>query len=158
MKDNGRNGSVGFIYIDIDNLAIHNQSFGHDIGDQTITRIFKVIKQSLVKYNADCFRVGDDELLVLVVGNDSERTFDIAKALNGSILDLEITLDEKENLMYFKLKGLEYPNFVSVSTGAYITTVRESWREWFDVAVELSEKSCYFAKFGGKNRVAKIEF
>ncbi|MES9946045.1 MAG: diguanylate cyclase [Candidatus Thiodiazotropha sp.] len=143
---------IGAIYIDIDNLAWHNDSFGHAIGDETIEKISKIVSSISQQSNSNFSRVGGDKFIVIPDAKSVENTFEIADQIHYAINDLMIVLVNK-NTINPQSKFL--PDYVTVSIGAFIRTNKNPPNEeWF---LRMASISCEFAKFGGKNRVVKID-
>ena len=65
---------IGVIYLDIDNLKLVNDTFGHDEGDQVILRAANVIHQ-YEKPGIECCRVGGDEF-VMILRKSTPETVD----------------------------------------------------------------------------------
>ncbi len=58
-------GQYGLLYIDVDNLKILNDSFGHNIGDEMLIAVAKSIKAATRKSDIVA-RVGGDEFAILL--------------------------------------------------------------------------------------------
>ncbi len=59
--------SQWIVFIDLNNLKLLNDTYGHDYGDVVINRIATVIKTlSETKYNIEAFRIGGDEFILFI--------------------------------------------------------------------------------------------
>lgn len=58
-------GSVGLIYLDLDNFKWVNDRYGHDTGDQLLVAVTKKFKERLRDYDV-LYRIGGDEFTVIV--------------------------------------------------------------------------------------------
>lgn len=58
-------GSVGLIYLDLDNFKWVNDRYGHDTGDQLLVAVTKTFKERLRDYDV-LYRIGGDEFTVIV--------------------------------------------------------------------------------------------
>jgi len=73
--------NVSCIYIDVNELHIINNKYGHAAGDGMLLFIANSIKE--VFANGSVFRIGGDEFLVFVENSDKEKTEkDVQKLLN----------------------------------------------------------------------------
>ena len=61
----GDRSKFGIILIDIDGLIYFNYRYGHNVGDEKLKKIAKLIGQNLPD-GIDVFRTGGDEFLILI--------------------------------------------------------------------------------------------
>jgi len=61
----GDRSKFGLILIDIDGLIYFNDRYGHNVGDEKLKEIAKLICQNLPD-GIDVFRTGGDEFLILI--------------------------------------------------------------------------------------------
>ena len=61
----GDRSQFGFILIDIDGFIYFNDRYGHNVGDEKLKEIAKLICQNLPD-GIDVFRTGGDEFLILI--------------------------------------------------------------------------------------------
>ena len=146
---------LGAIYIDIDNLQAHNDCFGHVIGDETIEKITKQIKQIVKTYDGNFARVAGDEFLIILDSDKALTTFDVADSIKSSIDNLNIKLVDKIN--WYPDQAQHYPDNVTISIGAFIKKNDKPYYGCSETVISLAEASCVFAKFSGKNRIVKID-
>ena len=65
--------NAGFILLDINEFKKINESFGHDVGDQIIKELFKIIK--ICTRDGDvCVRMGGEQFLIIVPNQGLART------------------------------------------------------------------------------------
>lgn len=73
--------SIGIIMIDMNNLKVINDTYGHSMGDEAINIVSKTLKKiSNERYR--CYRVGGDEFLVVATKTDIEEIEDYIKDIN----------------------------------------------------------------------------
>jgi diguanylate cyclase (GGDEF)-like protein len=77
------------LMIDIDNFKNLNDSFGHDVGDDAIRRIGKVLREGTRGIDLAA-RIGGEEFAVLLVETSQEGGIDVAERLRLAIRALEI--------------------------------------------------------------------
>jgi diguanylate cyclase (GGDEF)-like protein len=75
--------------IDIDNFKGLNDTFGHDVGDEAIRQIAKVLKEGTRGIDLAA-RIGGDEFAVLLVETELTRGLEVAERLRMAIRDLSI--------------------------------------------------------------------
>lgn len=67
----GKTPEYGVVVLDINNLKITNDKFGHDVGNKLIVTSAKIISE--VFKRSPVFRVGGDEFVVILQNNDYEN-------------------------------------------------------------------------------------
>lgn len=77
------------LMIDIDNFKNLNDSFGHDVGDDAIRRIGKVLREGTRGIDLAA-RIGGEEFAVLLVETSQEGAIEVAERLRLAIRALEI--------------------------------------------------------------------
>jgi len=77
------------LMIDIDNFKGLNDTFGHDVGDEAIRQIAKVLKEGTRGIDLAA-RIGGDEFAVLLVETELTRGLEVAERLRMAIRDLSI--------------------------------------------------------------------
>lgn len=76
--------------LDIDHFKRVNDTFGHDVGDEVITRIARELEQSSRQTDVVC-RNGGEEFLMILPGADNEMALVIAERVRQRIALLEIS-------------------------------------------------------------------
>ncbi|WGV98575.1 diguanylate cyclase [Vibrio sp. YMD68] len=137
FKYNSSHGPVCLVMSDIDHFKAINDGHGHLVGDEVIKAIAKSIKQTLPA-NAAAFRLGGDEIIILLPGYDLRYAQTFIDDLRQVIA--ETVIDEKPLLAFTSSFGISQ------------LLVSESWEECLDRA----DKALYQAKRGGRNRVSVI--
>lgn len=129
---------VAYVMMDLDNLKVYNDSFGHPAGDQVIRRIAEVIKQNVRSVDA-ASKYGGDEFALVLTETDKAGAVAVAERIRASIEGQLFPGDRHRPLVR-----------VTVSQGVAAfpedTTTPEK-------LVELADQALYRAKEGGRNRV-----
>lgn len=62
--------AVGIVMFDVNDLKYVNDNLGHHEGDGLLLESAALIKDSFVEVNGECFRIGGDEFVVLLSGDE----------------------------------------------------------------------------------------
>ena len=95
--------------IDIDYFKQYNDTYGHDMGDETLKKVATTLKKYFDKKYEFVFRLGGEEFGVVLFDVDDESLENSLKDINYKILELEI-----------EHKNSKILNIVSISMGAII--------------------------------------
>lgn len=79
-----RRGTV-FLFADMDGLKVFNDTYGHDMGDEAIKRLARIMKDSCADDTFFCVRYGGDEFLLVGSCESDERARQIKKSVQGRI-------------------------------------------------------------------------
>jgi len=123
------------LFLDIDNFKAINDNFGHNVGDEVLTEISKIIKTNLRKTDIYA-RWGGDEFIIIFVGSSAEESLNISNKIRKAI-------EENLKLHHF------VEHAVTISAG--LTNI--STTDTQDSAISRADKAMYIAKKNGKNRI-----
>ncbi|CCN34347.1 putative GGDEF family protein [Vibrio nigripulchritudo MADA3029] len=129
-RKTGMSSSIALI--DIDNFKQVNDSFGHDVGDQMIQSVVKVIKEHL-RSSDFIFRLGGDEFLILFRKSGLKDSYILMEKLKQKISELH---------HHNELEA-------SISVGMAPSCVDIKVNEW----LKHADLSLYDAKKQGRNRI-----
>lgn len=73
----------GCIFIDIDHFKLYNDTYGHRSGDQVLQRISRFLLRQ-VRAEEPVVRIGGDEFLIVLMGENAARTEAVAQRLQYS--------------------------------------------------------------------------
>lgn len=73
----------GCIFIDIDRFKLYNDTYGHRSGDQVLQKISRFLLRQ-VRAEEPVIRLGGDEFLIVLVGENAARTEAVATRLKNS--------------------------------------------------------------------------
>ncbi|USB33051.1 GGDEF domain-containing protein [Paenibacillus sp. YPG26] len=131
----GKSEPVSFILFDIDEYKTINDTYGHDVGDQVLKYMSKLVQDNLGT-RGFLGRYGGDEFAILLPGHQGIEAEKIAEQLRTSI--------SRSRLTGFSLK-------FTVSMG--LVTVRATADTRVNRLYLLSDQALYEAKRGGRNRI-----
>lgn len=124
---------LSLIMLDIDHFKNINDTFGHNVGDDILKALTKVISENIRSY--DIFaRWGGEEFAILAPHTDNESAIMLAEKLRKAIEDTDFSPAEKLTCS-FGVTGLIKDNCVA--------------RE----IIEHADRALYEAKRSGRNRV-----
>ncbi|WP_139905151.1 putative bifunctional diguanylate cyclase/phosphodiesterase [Clostridium thermarum] len=131
-KEN-KNKEIALVFLDIDNLKLINDAYGHIIGDEVLIYISKKLINSLDD-NSMVFRFGGDEFILIFVNKTKE---DIQNCIENIMSDAN---------KVFRINNKEI--YTTVSAGIYIPSRKESLEE----IIRKANIAMYHSKQKGKNR------
>ena len=124
--------------IDVDNLKVVNDTYGHKAGDEALRYFAKYCLARL--RSVDRFaRFGGDEFVVLLVQTGQEKAKEVAARLISGIKGLEIHIEEEVI-------------HITVSIGLTTSDDFSSGEE----LIKRADQALYKAKNGGRNQVANL--
>ena len=136
---------VSIVFIDLDNIKIINDSFGHKAGDVVLKRVAKFFQKSIRKIDI-LSRWGGDEFVIAFLNFEQKKVFKIVERIRKKLSNLKITF--KNN----KIK-------VTASFGVICGLVKKYNQKahfLYDL-IDKADKAMYKAKKDfKKNRVVSI--
>ena len=126
-------GVFSIVMCDVDKFKAVNDSFGHQMGDEILRKVSKLIMGS-VRTEDICARYGGEEIVILLPGADSEIAMNIAEKMRMKIEGA-------------KLLGTHRP--LTISIGVSTSPDHSSWA---NDLIEKADQALYFAKENGRNR------
>ena len=129
---------LGILYIDIDFFKKYNDYYGHEAGDRCLSRVAQSIEQALKRPGDFVARYGGEEFIVLLPGNNYEKTGTMAEVILNHIRADQIPHS-----------GSPQGPYLTVSIG-YASMIPRSEE---DIArlKEQADKALYQAKNSGRN-------
>ena len=128
--------SYGVLMIDIDYFKMINDNFGHDVGDEAIRIVSRVIKENIRKADI-AIRYGGEEFIVLLYNCDKENIIKIAETIRIEFSKQKIPANGE---FFSKTLSVGCSNFPSDSDSI--------WK-----CIKFADMSLYAAKEGGRNQV-----
>ena len=131
-----RGSPLGLLLIDVDRFKSVNDTFGHDIGDQTLKALTTIGRETFREYDIFC-RYGGEEFTVLLPDTD----------LNGA---LQVAERFRQSVAAYVLPTEQGPLSFTVSIG--LTTLSEETPD-VEALLKKADIALYSAKTNGRNRV-----
>ncbi len=127
---------VTVLYADMDNFGQINKKFGQAAGDVVMKAYLEAVRDGLGEFGKGYRSLGD-ETVSLIIGQEHERSIELAEAIRSGVEAMKCTYN-----------GKELPR-VSASIGVATTPSEGRTADIIDIAEERKRK----AKEAGKNRV-----
>lgn len=128
--------STGVLAMDLDHFKRVNDTFGHDAGD-AVLRVVGAMLRTELRGDDEAFRVGGEELLVLLSGSGWQGARATADRLRLRLAERAIAV------------GTPEPLRVTMSVGIAVWSPPQT----FEGAREAADQALYRAKEAGRNRV-----
>ena len=106
---NANNWDCAFLMLDIDFFKQYNDTYGHDLGDETLKKVATLLKEYFNQKYEFVFRLGGEEFGVILFDIDEDTVKSCLEDINKKIVALGI-----------EHKGSKILDVVSVSMGAII--------------------------------------
>ncbi len=131
-KARRKNSAFSFIMIDIDDFKDVNDTYGHQKGDEVLTKISKIIKQSIRSMDI-AFRYGGEELSVIFPDTKKHDAFKIADKIRVNIQK-------------------EYADDMKITVSIGVSSNEDSKKDEEQI-IKSADELLYEAKSNGKNQV-----
>jgi diguanylate cyclase (GGDEF)-like protein len=136
---NANNWKSAFIMVDIDFFKQYNDTYGHDLGDQTLKKVAKALKEYFNKEYEYVFRLGGEEFGVVLFDTDEDILIECLTDINKKIISLNI-----------EHKTSKILNIVSISTGAVIYEPNSYISA--NKLYKIADENLYKSKQNGRNQ------
>ena len=130
---------IGAIMFDCDHFKQVNDRFGHDIGDLLLCQLAELLRGALAE-GEPLIRLGGEEFLLLLVGDEPTRVAERVERLRRKIADCRFGREELPLWMTASLGFCDYPLH------------RELEDSFWNLSFKLADMALYRAKQEGRNR------
>jgi diguanylate cyclase (GGDEF)-like protein len=125
------------LFADIDNFKSINDRFGHQIGDDVLVAVSRILMVD-VRETDFCVRYGGEELVMFLQGSTEEAAYEVAERVRRAIQHHDWSRTTPGAL-------------VTASIGVAVTQRGESPKEW----IHRADCALYAAKAAGRNRTIR---
>ncbi|MDX2425346.1 MAG: diguanylate cyclase [Cycloclasticus sp.] len=133
--------TMHLLMIDVDFFKPYNDHYGHPAGDEALISIASTLLKTLRRSTDLIFRVGGEELAVILLGDDTENLNKISQSVHDAI-----------NALAIEHAKSPIKKQLTVSIG--IASLKPLSNETFDDLYNKSDKALYLAKQSGRNKTA----
>ncbi|MFP3870494.1 MAG: diguanylate cyclase, partial [Syntrophobacteria bacterium] len=130
---------VALLMMDVDHFKNINDSHGHQIGDQTLIWIAKLLKQAAGEKGLP-IRYAGDEFMILIPGEGKQTALEVAKRLLQRLNEEPMRIGDGTGELY-----------ITLSIG--VAVAREDAQSGRDL-IHQADAALYYAKKAGRNQVA----
>ena len=131
--------AIALILCDVDNFKLYNDTYGHLMGDQCLTKVAQAIKQSVNREQDVVARYGGEEIAVILPQTDQVGAVAVARKISDGIHQL--------NLVH---RASTVSEQVTLSCG--IACIIPDQQDSPLYLLQKADKALYQAKHLGKNR------
>ncbi len=128
---------LGVIIFDVDDFKMVNDTYGHLVGDRVLVSVVKMSK-SMLREGDVLIRYGGEEFMVVLPGASLKDVNQVGERIRRAVQDMTIMEGEVSIKVTVSLGGVSHPE-LNVSHQ--------------DMLVNYADKSLYFAKNSGKNKI-----
>ncbi|MEG3768325.1 diguanylate cyclase [Alteromonas sp. 14N.309.X.WAT.G.H12] len=138
--------TLSFMMIDIDDFKAYNDYYGHGKGDDCLSMVARILKQSARRATDLVCRLGGEEFGIILTDTDKEGAMQMAESI--------LTVFQEQQIPHASSKR----GFLSVSIGATELDVKAHPDRDFLVRdiVDKADNALYLAKTKGRNRVEYV--
>jgi diguanylate cyclase (GGDEF)-like protein/PAS domain S-box-containing protein len=134
-----------FMMMDIDHFKKYNDTYGHQIGDDTLISVAQTLQKVAHRANDFVFRLGGEEFAIVTSSMDISQINDFAKHINKAIEDIQI--EHKNN---------SASPYVTISIGVCVVEPYMKYTQ--DDIIKHADDALYRVKEIGRNNyhIAKL--
>lgn len=141
--------SVNILMSDIDHFKNVNDTYGHDAGDIILKGTAAVLKDFTRDGANNCFRMGGEEMVAILITDTPEQAIDMAETLRRNI---------ENNVNEIMHDGKPMNISVTASIGVHemrpdVPFTPDNARAVFDAEFKKADNAVYEAKETGRNKV-----
>jgi two-component system cell cycle response regulator len=131
---------ASLLLVDVDNLKIINDTYGHQAGDTVLSSIGKILHESLRKVDIPA-RYGGDEFAVILPNTNKTGSITVAEKVKGNMKKISLKSDS---------------GYIEVSLSMGIATYPQSAGDK-ELLIEKADRALYESKNRGKNKITHYE-
>ena len=131
---------LSLLKIDIDNFKAYNDTYGHNLGDEALRRLAKIIMSCVHRPTDVAVRYGEDEFMVMLSDTGIEDAKLIAELIRTQVAIHDI-----------KYSASNVKPYVTVSIG--VVELNHSIEISKDEFISLADKALYKAKENGRDQI-----
>jgi diguanylate cyclase (GGDEF)-like protein len=135
-----RNTVLGVLMCDIDYFKEINDIYGHDVGDEILKEVARILKENVRKADIVA-RFGGEELIILLVDIRKGEAAKVAEKLCNKIAETK-----------FETKVGVLRKTISIGVSEFPVDSEKTWQ-----TIKFADVALYKAKELGRNRVVKFE-
>ncbi len=127
---------LALVLFDIDYFKQVNDTYGHQVGDEILKRLSKIVTE-IVRESDILVRLGGEEFLLVLPSTSSEQASDIAEKIRRNV-----------EIVPFKITDKDISITLSLGVALY------DYEEHLNDNIKMADEALYQAKKNGRNQVA----
>ena len=131
--------TYSILMLDVDFFKQVNDTYGHDVGDQVIVAIGKVLQENTRSSDLP-IRYGGEEFLVLLHNATKEGTLTVAQKIHKAFAEIVFDVGNGETMQKTMSIGVSY----------YPSQADSIWK-----CIKLADNALYVAKTTGRNKIVE---
>ena len=131
---------ASLLMIDVDDLKIINDTYGHQAGDTVLSSIGNVLSETLRKVDIPA-RYGGDEFAVILPNTNKPGSIAVAEKIRSRLKRVSLRSDSREIPVTFSMGIATYPQCAASK----------------ELLIEKSDRALYESKNHGKNKITHYE-
>lgn len=131
---------ASLLMIDVDDLKIINDTYGHQAGDTVLSSIGNVLSETLRKVDIPA-RYGGDEFAVILPNTNKPGSIAVAEKIRSRLKRVSLRSDSREIPVTFSMGIATYPQCAASK----------------ELLIEKSDRALYESKNRGKNKITHYE-
>jgi diguanylate cyclase (GGDEF)-like protein len=136
---------VGLIALDIDNFKVVNDDYGHQVGDEVLRRLAKLLIATIRSVDQPA-RMGGDEFFIIFPETATEQAMEVAERLRQLVVAQPFYIMQDSG-RYYKIP-------IQISVG--VACLPDNALNKEDL-IEAADKALYAAKKSGRNCVVEYQ-
>lgn len=133
---------LSMILLDVDHFKKFNDQWGHEIGNQALMHIARLIKLAVRKLDYPC-RYGGEEFVILLPNTDLRQAINVAERLREMIATTPLLVNDQQEIAITSSLGVD--QFASNNS------------ETSEAFIQRVDARLYKAKHNGRNQVSYPE-
>jgi diguanylate cyclase (GGDEF)-like protein len=131
---------ASLLLVDVDNLKVINDTYGHQAGDSVLYSIGNMLRESLRKVDIPA-RYGGDEFAIILPNTNKVGSVAVAEKIKGKLKKISLKSDSGD---------------IAVSLSIGIATYPQSAGDK-ELLIEKADRALYESKNHGKNKITHYE-
>lgn len=127
---------LSFLFIDIDNFKLVNDTYGHEAGDRALFNVAQICQSSL-RDNDQVGRYGGEEFIAILPGTGEHHAQIVAERIRQSVSDSSLNLED---------------GAIQLTVSVGISEITRRFKNSQDM-LNAADRALYVAKRDGRNRV-----
>jgi len=136
LIENDKQGTLGFIMLDVDHFKKINDSLGHQAGDEVLRQVGARIRQHTRKYDLTG-RYGGEEFIIISQAQDAANIQSLAQRIWQSVRDKPFQINDKS---------------ITITASLGVSLMKTEDKS-IETAIKRADDALYKAKINGRDKI-----